>query len=281
MKRTLIVVCLVLVLAGCGSDEEPVTAADEPREPAVILDPGEYRSAEVTEDGTARAMVDDAVIALRFTDGQLSATAGCNHLGATYSVEDGVLRLDELSSTDMGCDPERHQQDEWLADFLAAAPTVETSEDGFTLAGGRTSIRFVDLEFVEPDADLVGTTWTEAGFVDGETAMSMEPPRDGRRGTLRFEESGFVSGFDGCNRFGHGQGAAPDGSATDLGLTYEAVDDSIVFEGAVVGTMVRCDGEYAERFHAVLDGTITWEIEGSTLTLVAADGRGVTYTAEG
>ncbi len=287
MKRLLATLAIgFVVLAACGSDDEPVTAGDDPTgdDPAGdvstfdIEDPGEYRATEITEDGAPRPLVEGTTLTVRFENGEVSASAGCNHLGSMYEIGDGVLRIEGMAGTEMGCDPERHDQDAWIADLLSSGPTVEPTDDGFVLSTETTTVRFVDREIAEPDADLVGTTWIVNGFLDGETAMSSAPPRE--EGFLRFEENGFVTGHDGCNRFGFAEGAAPDEAGSDLGLRYEVDGDRITLEGDTVQTLIDCDDEYVERFRAVLTGPVAYEIEASSLTLLVDDGRGVTLTAE-
>ncbi len=283
MKRLLAILATgFVVMAACGSDAAPVTAGDDPAGDAIgfdLEDPGEYRATEITEDGVPRPLVEGTTLTVWFTNGEVSVSAGCNHLGSVYEIDDGVLRIEGMGGTEMGCDPERHDQDAWIADLLSSGPIVEPTDDGFVLSTETTTIRFVDRQIAEPDADLVGTTWIVNGFLDGETAMSSAPPRE--EGFLRFEENGFVTGHDGCNSLGFAQGAAPDGSGRDLGLRYEVDGDRITFEGGPVQTLVGCEDEYTERFRAALIGTVTHEIEASSLTLLADDARGVMLTAEG
>ena len=265
---------LLAVIGACGGDDEPVASGGAPLD---LEDPGEYVGVDVTEDGVERPLVDGTRLTLGFRDGQLSAGAGCNSIGGPYSLEGDVLRVEALSMTDMGCDPPRHDQDQWFVDLLSSSPAVAPAEDGFVLTAGATRVRFVDRRIAEPPADLVGTEWEVTGFVDGDVAMSAAAPNE--PGVLRFEENGFVTGNDGCNGFGHG--GEEGGPVTD-GLAYEVVGDTISFDGAPVSTQILCeDREYETRFHAVLSGTVRYEIDGENLTLLADGGRGVTFTAAG
>ena len=269
--------CAALVLGACGDDDEQVGAGDDgPPSTGASFEPeGEYLSEEVTERGAVRPLVDGTRIALRFDGGVLGAHAGCNSLSGDYRLEGGVLRVGQMGGTEMGCDPERHDQDRWLMELLTAGPRLEPADDGFVLTSGDTVVRFVDREVADPDRPLVGTTWVVTGFIDGEVAMSTTGAGD--PGQLVFEDNGLVTGHDGCNGFGYGSspGEEPEG------LAYRVEGGSITFEGAAVTTDMACPDRQddVERFHAVLAGTVEFEIEASSLTIMAPDGRGVTYTA--
>ena len=272
VRRTLVHVVLAGAMLACGgSEDEPVSSDGGTPQ----VEDGDYRSTAVEEDGAPRPLVDGTTISLRLDDGRIVVNAGCNTMSGDHELDDGVLVVDSLATTDMGCDPPLHEQDAWLAEVLVSGPTVTAFGDGFDLASGRTTIRFTDRRVVEPDVNLVDTTWEVTGFIDGNLAMSA--PADGRQpASLVFEENGFVTGHDGCNGFGYASSA--DGGS---GLRYTVDGDEITFEGEPASTEIACPGreEDVERFHAVLRGTVTARIEASSLTLVAPDGRGVTYSA--
>ncbi len=285
MNRRTLLFPIILLASACGADDPLATGGSDGQASAAgganraLEVPGEYRSETVTEAGAPRALVADTVISIRFADGQIDVDAGCNRLGGRYSLDDDVLVVDEgLISTELGCDPERHAQDEWLAGFLAARPRVtignqQSGSPAITLATDDTTIDFVDRSVADPDVALIGTMWEVTGFIDGDVAMSGGQPRD-RAGTLVFGEDGFVTGYDGCNEFGF---------ATDVdGLRHEVDADRITFSGTAVQTLVKCEDEdYETRFRAVLTATVSWAIEASTLTMMADDGRGVTYRVAG
>jgi heat shock protein HslJ len=280
MEKTAVRTKLVLVLlagamlAACGgSEDEPVQSDGGTPQ----VEEGDYRSTAVEEDGAARPLVEGTTIALRLVDGRVVANAGCNTMSGEYEVDGGVLLVDSLATTEMGCDPPRHEQDAWLADVLISRPTISASDDGFDLTSGRTTIRFADRRVVEPDVDLVGTTWEVTGFIDGDVAMSAPSGGEGAAEVV-FGEDGFVTGHDGCNGFGYA--TSDDGQS---GLRYAVDGDEITFEGDPASTEMACPGteEDVERFHAVLRGTVTVRIEASSLTLIAPDGRGVTYGSRG
>lgn len=65
---------------------------------------------------------------------------GCNFLGAEVEIVDGLLLADSLSTTEMGCAPEAHAADEWLAELLEARPEISRDGDTLTSTGGGSTV---------------------------------------------------------------------------------------------------------------------------------------------
>lgn len=244
--RVLIVVVGVLLLAACAQE---VKGAG-PRE--LGLQGRTFLSTAVTEDGKPRQLVDGTRITLTFhDDGRVSAQAGCNILGSDdVSTDDGVLSIGSLSQTEMGCDPPRHDQDEWLASVLTAKPTWKLDSATLLLETERVAIMLQDREVVFPDLGLEGTRWTLDTLVDGDVASSMP---QGISGSLRFV-NGRVQVDTGCNR----------------GTTnYEVTGTTIRFEGLGL-TKKMCTpeaGRVEKHVVDVLSGEVSFEIESDRLTL--------------
>jgi heat shock protein HslJ len=272
MRRSntlLLGILIALTAAACGGDDEAVDAGDAGDAGSAgsidLEDPGDYVADDISEGGSPRALVAGTEIAIRFTDGEVSANAGCNSIGGTYTLDGDVLRVHAVSMTEMGCDGPRHDQDQWLIGFLSDAPRVANATEGIVLTTDTTTMTLVDRGIAHPDADLVGTTWVVTGFIEGDTASSGATD-DAGTSTLTFGADGRVQGDDGCN---------------DFSADYE-VDGDAVRIGAPASTQAGCDDEArAASIRAVLGTTATYEIDGRNLTLMAQDGRGVTYTAEG
>jgi len=72
-------------------------------------------------------------------DGTLTATAGCNGMGGTYTYEAGVLTVPEgMCQTEMWCENERMMLNErLLGETLADTLTVTTMPDGKVVLQGR------------------------------------------------------------------------------------------------------------------------------------------------
>lgn len=270
----------VLLLASCGDDEtlstEPDGLPSDGSSGASAYD-GEYVGTEVTEDGQPKVLVEGTELRLRLEDGALTASAGCNSIGGDYTIDDDVLRVGATSMTEMGCDPPRHAQDEWLVEVLSSSPALAATDTGFVLETSATSITFVDRSVAEPDVELVGTTWLVDGYIDGAGPDGATSSAPDNRATVKFDENGFVVGNDGCNGFGY---SGPDGGAPTDGLRYEVDGDRIRLTGGASHTSMACPDVDTGHFWAVLSGTITWEIDASRLTLANDDGQGLTLVAE-
>jgi heat shock protein HslJ len=75
---------------------------------------------------------------------------------------------------------------------------------------------------------------------------------------LTFNQDGTITGNSGCNGFGG---------------NYKVEDDKVTFD-QITSTLMACDQARMEQesaVHQVLTGTVTYKIEGSTLTLTNND----------
>lgn len=265
----LLTVAVVLTSAACGSGTDdgagdrdggsppPATAAADP------LAGRTFVAVEVTEGDAPRPLVAGTELRFAFERGIASARAGCNDIGGRYRLEDGVLVVDEVTTTEMGCDPPRHEQDEWLAAFLSSRPEVQVDGPSLRLRSGATVVTATDREVASPDVALEGTTWTLETIVEGEVASSVP---QGVTSTLTFTADGTYR-FTGCNT---GGGRVQVGDRT---LTFERPNT----------TRMRCGGDRGRVEAAVLAllrGEVAYEVEESTLTLVAGD-RSLGYRSGG
>jgi heat shock protein HslJ len=240
---------LSLLLAACGG-----TGPQAP-----TLDGRTFVSTAVN----GHALVPGSQVQLTFRDGRdLGASAGCNTIGGTYTLTDGVLRLQAAQMTEMGCDPERHAQDEWLVEFLSAGPALTLTGNELTLARDGTTIRLVDREVAQPDLPLAGPVWTLESLIVGDAVGSIP---GGVVATLTFGPDGRVDVNAGCNRGG--------GTAIVDG-------DQIAF-GPIATTKMACQGPAGDIEAAMLDvlraGRLTFAIDASRLTLLAPNGRGLGF----
>lgn len=255
---TAIIALLALFAAACGDqDREPVDLdADAAGVNFGNLGGKEFWSTSVSEVGTERPLVEGTRISLRFEAGEVRVDAGCNNIGGTYTVDDdNVLVIDGMYSTEMGCDPERHAQDEFVIELLTSRPTLRVGTDTLTVATPTITIELVDREVAEVDEPLIGTEWVVDGFFDpiAATAYAVDVPA-----SFVFGSAGQAAGFDGCG---------------DFDITYQATEIAVTLAGAPDGSC----SEYASAFAAVMGrGTLTYEIQGPRLTLRAEDGTGLT-----
>ena len=216
-----------------------------------------FLSTQVTEGGADRPLVPGTRIRLTFRNGtDLGASAGCNTMGGSYRVTNGVLVFEGGGMTQMGCDEPRHAQDEWLAGFLASQPTAALSGNELVLTSGRVVVRLLDEEVANPDLPLVGPVWTVDTIVEGDVAMGMP---GAAVATLRFQPDGSIEVFTGCN----------EGSAS------VTVEGSSLRFGPVALTRRACEPPADQIERAVLavlqSETVALEITANTLTLTAGN----------
>jgi heat shock protein HslJ len=244
----------LMLATGCG-DEAGAGGSDGLRGRTFL-------STAVTEDGRAKTLAGDTRISLWFAeDGRLVANAGCNTMQSPVDTGDGRLGVEDLATTEMGCDAARHAQDEWFAKVLTAKPSWRLSADTLTLESGGTTVTLLDKKAVQPDLPLTGTRWTLDTIIQGEVASSTA----GSSKAYVVFDDGQVQGSTGCNSMG--------GTATVSGGT--------VTFGSIGATRKACDGpanDVERAVLAVLDGAVSAAVDGNRLTLKHPSGRALVLT---
>jgi heat shock protein HslJ len=220
------------------------------------LDGRTFLSTSVTDAGKAHQLVARTRIRISFKDGQISLSAGCNSMGGSYEVLNGLLNVGELATTDMACDQPRMAQDEWLAGFITAGPTVRLDGSELRLKSGNTVIKLLDREVAEPDHSLVGPTWTVVSVISGDAVSSVP---DGVVATLQFKADGGVLINTGCN---------------GAGGTYTVANGKLVFSN-IVTELKLCLDQRNQMEAAVLGvvraGEVSYAIDAKLLTLMNGD----------
>lgn len=264
---TLATVVTTAVLAtGCarGGEEQsggPALAGDDPLAGRIFL------SQSVKVDGQPHELVEGTRIMLRFSeDGQLTANAGCNTLGADVSTDGGRLTVSGIGGTEMGCDPALHTQDTWLATFLSDGPLWSYADGRLALTGDNTAIVLLERELADPDRTLAGTRWLVDTLVTGETASSLPVGADGSAWLLI--EGDTYTAYTGCR---------------DVSGTVDIAADTLTF-GDVVQTDPACPphlAEVDELMLRVLSGEgVGYVVEGTRLRLDHPDGVGLGLHAD-
>lgn len=251
-----------LVLAACGSDDDSPAADDSL--PAVgsapTADDLVDRSFESTEV-SGHELVADSVIELAFMADSVAARAGCNSMNGGYEIVDGTLEVSDMASTMMACDDALMAQDTWLSEFLTSGPVIVLDGDTLTLTGHDAALT---LSAVQP-AELEGTTWTITGIVANEAVSSL--PMDAEASITITDGQAAIR--TGCNN----------------GSTSVEITDTTMTFGPIALTKMACPPDLTEleaSVLAALDGEVTYEISGDSLSLIneAADGRpGLELTA--
>lgn len=254
MRRMLLAVPLLLVLAACGQRPSGEAGAPTP-DP---LRGRTFLATAVTEDGKPHPLV--AELSIEFTDdGRLIARAGCNMMQGDVDTSDGKIVLDELATTDMGCDKARLDQDAFVAGVLRGAPSWRLADDALTITAGSTVVELSPRELVHPDRDLTGTTWQLDTIVDGQSASSM--PAGAQPVTLVFD----------------GTKVRADTHCNGVSADYTVSGDTITFDLGMM-TKMACAPEIMQGENAVVDalqGKAKYEITADRLTLTSESGKGI------
>jgi len=273
MNRLTAVLALSLLVLGCAARSTPPTSspslppsafappsafppptASPPPSPSTTVDDRQFLSTSVKEDGADRSLVAGTRIRIHFAAGNVTLSAGCNIIGGRYAIDGGRLVTDAMSMTEMGCDPPRDAQDEWLAAFIGSRPTVLLNGNELILEANDTVINLLDREIAEPDLALVGPTWTLTSIIVGDAVSSVPAEVVAR---LQFAEDGQLELAPGCNQ-GTGRWTVEEGilRVTDVGLTRMAC--------------MGAAGQVEEAVLSVLQAEqITVDIEAGVLTLSA------------
>lgn len=253
----------VLAMAGCAGRPGPVQPGEDPATVPSSTEPGAlhgrtFTATVITEQGRPRALATGTNIELRFTDdGRLVANAGCNTISGTVSMAGGTLDVTDISITEIGCAPDRHEQDQRLSTFLGGGPSWRL--DGSTLV---LSSLGTDLVLTQENVlPLVGTTWKVDTLIQGPVAGATPAGIDA---TLVFGvDQVTVSGL--CNL---------------RAVKYRASGSTLTFELDVL-TMMACAPEIMRVEHAAVtlfDGETTYQIDNRALT-ITKDDQGLRFTA--
>lgn len=256
---------IAVVMVGCAGQSGPAEPGGPATgSPSTSADPAglygrTFTSKLLTEHGKPRALVPGTSIELRFTDdGRLVANAGCNTISGTVTLAGGRLDAPDLSITEMGCDPQRHEQDQRLSALLASKPSWRLDGDDLVLSSSGTELVLAEQKALP----LVGTVWKADTLIQGQVTGATPA---GVAATLVFgQDQVTVSGL--CNL---------------RTAKYRASGSTITFELGPLPSQT-CAPEVMRLEHAAValfDGEATYRIDANALTIMKGD-RGLRFTAE-
>jgi heat shock protein HslJ len=197
-------------------------------------------------------------VALTFRpDGSVSAYAGCNTLSGTGRVSGGRLIIGDIRQTQLGCEPGRMNQDEWLARFLTAKPAWNLAGDQLQLASDTVLLTLTDRSVTSPDHGLTGTRWVIDAITTGGTVASVP---HGTGAYLTFDSAGHISGSTGC---------APITGTAHIGSTTITVSSLAPAKGTCAPQAAAVDA----AIRNTLRGSVGYTIQAGTLTLTNPDGH--------
>ncbi len=249
----------VVVVAACssGSAASPdPSASPAPASPApVARTAGDLAGNTYLVTGAqGHDLVKDSEIALRFEDGRLGISAGCNQMSGGYAITEGTLEVGAMVTTEMACAEPLMAQDQWISAFVnGAAVTLEG--DTLTLARDGVTLTATDKEVAKPDLPVEGTVWMVEGLVSNQAVSSMP---SGVEASLVFAD-GKVAVDAGCNT---GSGAA-------------AIGDTTITFGPIATTKMFCEGaagEVEQQVLGVLSGEVAYTVDADALQLRGAGG---------
>jgi heat shock protein HslJ len=244
MTRQLMTIAgLALTTAACFEPEEPSVIE------IVTLSGMSYELESV--DGYT--LMEGTTFYLSFNDNYVSAYAGCNSIEASYVLEEGVLMVDMMASTDMWCSEEHSQQTDWLMSFLSSAPLLERTDTMLILQTDEATLSFLDQEVATPDLPLTAGTWTVDTIIEGKgvsTSNLDEYP------VMWFSEDGTFGFSSAC---------------TEIEGAY-VTSGEVLTLSSVLLTIIECNDVPASTFDQSIyeiidDGDFSHSIDANRLTI--------------
>ena len=250
---------LVLHLSACGGSEGAATAEGDG---SADLDGRTFRSTQAR----GHTLVEGSVVMLTFEDGRIAASAECNTMTGAATWDGGILSVaGDLATTMMGCDPELQAQDEWLASFLTSGPALTLVGTTLTLGDEGTGLTLEE----RLDLPLQETEWTLDGLIANDAVSSL-PASVGAAVTID-ADGARIAVSAGCNT---GSASVTVTPASDPSTGSITVDD-------LATTRMLCPDEVMAveaQVLAVLQGSVDYSIDGTTLTLTNGE-QGLVFTA--
>lgn len=262
----------LLLLAACapGPDTTPTPtespsarttspASNEPVAEPLLLDGTTW---EVTSiEGTDT--IADARPTLHFADDRFTGHSGCNGFGGSFSQDGDTIALSEVFSTQMACtDDGVNAQEAQLYGALETITGAQASDGGAELTDAAGAVVLVLTEQAPvSDQPLEDTLWTLSGIAQGDAVSS---PVGAKPVTMTI--SGTALHAEACNMI--------NGEVTIEGDTLRV--------GPLASTLMACESEeemmQEGQFIAALESASSYEIDGSQLIIVTADGS-IMFTA--
>ena len=276
---------LVLLVAACGDEagaDGSTTSSPPASDTPTTAVPGVTGSGDASDlvgsewivdrfslGGVDVVLVPDADPSIVFSaDGpEVGGTTGCNsYFGTIDYGPPGEITISQVGQTEMACFPDEVMAQE--QQFTQALPTVrfyDIEGDRLTLVSedGTVIITAVNRDSVEVPLELGDVTWIADTRIDRDAASTLVP---GTGVTLTFDAAlGNIGGNSGCNSFG---------------ATY-VVDDDRIRVDDITGTERGCEPAVMDQeafVYDVLANADTFTIDQGRLTIMTADGRGLSLT---
>jgi heat shock protein HslJ len=193
-----------------------------------------------------------------------SYSGSCNSFSGTYTLDNDVFVVNDLSGTEIGCDTTFADEDSWLTDFFTNAPNWSYENDVLVFSNSESILEFRDPPEIV-DASVVGTNWLIDGFITGDAITSINLTTTP---TINFQSDGGLSLNTGCNQGVGGYQL----NASTIGVSIDNYSEAICPDSAA---------QDAERHivNVFMTLELAFTVEGNKLTLMNED-IGITATAE-
>ncbi|MFJ6696897.1 META domain-containing protein [Streptomyces sp. NPDC091272] len=205
--------------------------------------------------------------------GAVKGNYGCNSFSGRATVNGSAVELDKLLSTQMACDAQDFELS--LRKAFKERLKAELDDSRLTLTTAKGDTVALTSKPVEPDAPLAGTRWAVDSFTvrktmkPGEDGSARSVPKDvAGKAYLTFGKDGSVQGRTGCNSL--------NGKAKQSPGALEF--------GRIATTRMMCAGEAGaveKQMLKVLEGKVTYTVDGRSLSLTGSAGTGLEAKAAG
>ncbi|MGW7415151.1 META domain-containing protein [Streptomyces sp. NPDC054863] len=203
--------------------------------------------------------------------GAVKGNYGCNSFSGRATLKGDALDLDKLLSTQMSCENQDFELS--LRKAFKEQLKAKLDDSRLTLTTAKGDTIALTSKPVEPAAPFAGTRWTVESFTARKTAKpggsdsaQSVPEEVAGKAYLTFGKDGSVRGRTGCNSL---SGQAKQGPG------------SLEF-GRIATTRMMCQGEAAaveKQMLKVLEGKVTYTVNGRSLSLTGSAGAGLEATA--
>ncbi|RVW11624.1 META domain-containing protein [Prescottella agglutinans] len=262
---TLALLCAA-ALSACGTTADGADASSTAEPPAVSTaaapEDALWGRTFLSTSVTGSTIPGSGPLEVAFPErGHIAMSAGCNRGVSSVDLAGGTVKTGPIATTMMACPGDLAGADEWMTDLFAAEPSWTLAEDTLTLASESITVTLADKKTTEPVRPVIGTTWVVESLIKPDaivTSAALETSAP----SLTIGQDGQATGSTGCNRF-----SGP-----------VRVGDSTITFGKLATTRVACPDDVADVERAVLhvlDGEVTYTVEGPTMTLMQADGTGL------
>lgn len=207
-------------------------------------------------DGEMTDVPERLNVSLHMDGGEAGGNGGCNNYFTSYELDGFDLSFGPVGSTLMACVPPLMEVEQ--AFFTNLGQVAAYQSGGIQMALLDAEGAFL-LEFdLAPEASVVGS-WVAQGINNGNDAVETNAYTS--TVTAVFDESGQLSGVDGCNNYF---------------TTYEVEGESIAIAPEIGTTMMACTdpaiGEVSQQYYAALLAATTWSVDASGSLELRDDG---------